>query len=385
MADLGVGTRFGPYTIERLVGRGGMSVVYLAEDTRLGRRVALKVLAGDVAMDESFRARFLAESRTAASLEHPNIVPIHEAGEAEGHLYIAMRYVRGTDLATLLDQEGPLDPQRARSVIEQVAAALDAAHAEGLVHRDVKPANVLLAPGTERDLVYLSDFGVTRRTSAPRGPTATGQFLGTVEYAAPEQFEGRPVDTRTDVYALGCVLYECLTGEPPFRRDEQVAVMYAHLNEPPPSVTARRPEIPAGIDPVVARAMAKRPQERYASAGALAADAARALGPAREFPAPPRPSRRRAFVALAAVAAVAVGLVLAVALLSGDDPSTRTAAPPTNPTGATSPTGANSPTATPGLDVPPDAVVRVDAGGTGAPVVVEGVVSGSVHVTMAAR
>ncbi|HEX9235366.1 MAG TPA: serine/threonine-protein kinase, partial [Actinomycetota bacterium] len=206
-----IGSVIAGYRIDSLIGRGGMSVVYLAEDLNLGRKIALKVLAPELAGDARFRERFVRESRLAASLEHPNIIPIHDAREADGVLYIAMRYVEGTDLKGLIKEEGRLDPGRTLSIVGQVAGALDAAHARGLVHRDVKPGNILIARASESggpEHVYLSDFGLTKRATSDSGITATGQFVGTLDYAAPEQFEGKPLDGRTDQYSLGCCLYE---------------------------------------------------------------------------------------------------------------------------------------------------------------------------------
>jgi YVTN family beta-propeller protein len=281
--DPRLGTEIAGYRIESVLGRGGMSVVYLAEHTGLKRKAALKLLTPELALDERFRERFVRESQMAAALDHPNIIPIYEAGEIDGVLYIAMRYVRGTDLKSLLGAEGALPPERALAICTQAAAALDAAHAEGLVHRDVKPANILLAPGPRPDSpqhVYLSDFGVTKRTSSGTGLTGTGQFIGTLDYAAPEQIEGRPLDARTDVYSLGCVLYECLTGEVPFPRDAEMAVLWAHMSQPPPRVTERQPDLPAAIDDVVAKAMAKSPDDRYASCGELMTATSGALSPA---------------------------------------------------------------------------------------------------------
>ncbi len=257
--DPRLGTTLAGYRIESLIGRGGMGTVYLAEHLGLQRKVALKVMSADLAGDARFRERFVRESRLAASIEDPNIVPIHEAGESDGVLFIAMRYVRGTDLERLLQDHGPLGPDRTVAILSQVASALDAAHEEGLIHRDIKPANILLAPGgaTHPDKVYLSDFGLTKRASSDSGLTATGQFVGTLDYAAPEQFEGGALTPQTDVYSLGCVLFECLTGRAPFPRDREAAVLHAHLMEPPPKVTDARPDLPAGIDAVVARAMEK--------------------------------------------------------------------------------------------------------------------------------
>jgi serine/threonine protein kinase len=329
-SDSRIGTAIAGYRIESVLGRGGMGVVYLAEQVALGRKVALKVLAPELAEDPRFRDRFLRESRIAATLEDPNILPVHEAGEADGALFIAMRYVRGTDLRRLIDEQGPLEPERTVSIVTQVASALDAAHAEGLIHRDVKPANVLLTPGPP-DRVYLSDFGVTKRVSSESGLTKTGQFVGTLDYVAPEQIRGTDVDARADVYSLGCLLFECLTGEPPFRSDLEVTVLYAHLSEHPPKPSARRPELPAAIDAVVARAMAKRPEDRYASAGALAEAARASLGPTRAIP---PPGRRRAVVLAGAVLAaiVAVTVVVSIALARGDSKPGATASSGGSPT-----------------------------------------------------
>ncbi|HEX9236039.1 MAG TPA: protein kinase, partial [Actinomycetota bacterium] len=280
-SDARIGTEMAGYRIESLIGRGGMSVVYLAEHLRLGRKVALKLLAPELAESEGFRERFIRESRLAASLEHPNIIPIYDADEAEGVLYIAMRYVEGTDLKALIRSEGPLPPERTMPLMAQVARGLDAAHARGLVHRDVKPGNVLLATGGDQEGAahcYVCDFGLTKQALSVSGLTETGQFVGTIDYVAPEQIQGLPVDRRADVYSLGCVLYECLTGSPPFKRGAEVAVMWAHVQEPPPKVTDAIPGLPRGIDDVVARAMAKKPEDRYGTCTDLVADARGELG-----------------------------------------------------------------------------------------------------------
>jgi YVTN family beta-propeller protein len=262
-----IGSELLGYRIEELLGRGGMGVVYRAYDPRLKRSVALKLIAPELAGDERFRERFLAETEVAASLEHPNVVPIHDAGELDGRLYLAMRHVHGNDLKTLLAREGPLEPKRALALCAQVAGALDAAHACGLVHRDVKPSNVLL---DQEEHVYLADFGLTRRIAEGGG---LGHSLGTPAYAAPEQIRGDEVDGRADVYSLGCLLYECLAGEPPFRRDSELATLWAQLNDPPPKL----PTHPA-LDPVFAKALSKDPQERYGSCRELVEAAAEALG-----------------------------------------------------------------------------------------------------------
>jgi WD40 repeat protein/tRNA A-37 threonylcarbamoyl transferase component Bud32 len=265
--DPRVGTELAGYRIESLLGWGGMSVVYLAEDLRLKRRVALKLLAASLAEDESFRDRFLRESELAASIDHPNIIPIYGAGTTEDLLFIAMRYVEGRDLKERL-QRGRLDPADAIGIIGQVASALDAAHARGLVHRDVKPSNVLLDTGARpdgSDNVYLADFGLTKRISEETGLGDDGHLIGTIDYVAPEQIAGEEIDGRADIYSLGCVLYECLVGQPPFRRDSDIAVVFAHLEEEPPVPSAGRPELPAALDAVVARALAKEPEQRYPS------------------------------------------------------------------------------------------------------------------------
>jgi YVTN family beta-propeller protein len=266
------GSEVAGYRIESLIGRGGMAVVYRAEDLRLGRKVALKLLTPQLADNEQFRQRFIRESRLAASLDHPNIVPIYEAGEADGQLFIAMRYVLGHDLKGLLAQhDGQLPVETTTRLMGQVGDALDSAHRAGLVHRDVKPGNILVATGERPRLahgehVYLTDFGLTKRTSELSGGlTGTGNFLGTVDYVAPEQIQGRPVGAGTDIYAVGCVLYECLTGQLPFRRDDDAALLWAHLVDTPPSASAIRPELPEAVDAVVARAMAKDPADRYPS------------------------------------------------------------------------------------------------------------------------
>jgi WD40 repeat protein/tRNA A-37 threonylcarbamoyl transferase component Bud32 len=270
--DPRVGTEVAGYRIESLLGFGGMSVVYLAEDLRLKRMVALKLLASSLADDEAFRDRFLRESELAASIDHPNIVPIYEAGTTEDLLFIAMRYVEGPDLKARL-QRGRFDPGDAIGIIAQVASALDAAHARGLVHRDVKPSNVLLDPRARpdgSDHVYLADFGLTRRVSEETAIGDDGHLMGTIDYVAPERIAGEEVDGRADVYSLGCVLYECIVGEPPFRRDSDVAVVFAHLETEPPAPSTARPDVPAALDAVIARSLAKEPDQRYASCRELA-------------------------------------------------------------------------------------------------------------------
>jgi serine/threonine protein kinase len=345
---LDVGSEIAGYRIESVIGRGGMGVVYLADHLRLKRKVALKVLAPELSADERFRDRFIKESELAASLEEPNIVPIYDAGEAEGHLYIAMRYVQGTDLKALIDEEGALDPTRAATIVSQVASALDAAHDKGLVHRDVKPANVLLDRG---DRAYLTDFGLTKRRESVSGLTKTGQFLGTVDYAAPEQFEGKPLDRRADVYSLGCVAFECLTGRVPYPRETEVAAMFAHIKDPVPAPSALRPELGRGVDAVLARAMAKSPDRRPPTAGAFADDLREAVrpGPSTEGrPGRPRSNRRRTRVLLGTGLAAIVAVILVVVAVTGgggdpDGPgSTSTSSPSGSPSTAVVGSGANA-------------------------------------------
>jgi predicted Ser/Thr protein kinase len=263
---------FGSYQIQREVGRGGMGVVYLATDRRLGRRVALKVIVPELAADPQFRVRFEREARVAATLEHPHVVPVYEAGEQDGSLFIAMRFIDGRDLATEVREHGPLAPQRLARLIVQVAGALDAAHRAGVVHRDVKPANVLLAGAGDDEHAYLTDFGLTREAASESGLTVTGQWVGTVDYAAPEQIMGEPTDARSDVYALGCTVLHALTGQPPYQ-GVPAARLYAHMNIPPPSACESRAGLRPEVDAAIGRAMAKDPGERFQSAG----DFARAL------------------------------------------------------------------------------------------------------------
>ncbi len=272
-----VGDEFAGYRLRAVVGRGGMSVVYQAENPRLGSVVALKVLAPEIATDDVFRARFLEESRIAASLNHPNVIPIYDMGPSDDLLYIAMRYVAGTDLRALLKKHAPLPPGDAIFLTGQAARALDAAHRKGLVHRDVKPGNLLIEHGQDGDPdhVYLSDFGITKYMLSRSGLTKTGEFLGTIDYVAPEQIQETPVDGRADEYSLGCVLYECLTGRVPFPKERDAAIIWAHVEEMPPPPSALQPELPAAVDDVFSRVLAKKPDDRYATCREFV-DAARA-------------------------------------------------------------------------------------------------------------
>jgi class 3 adenylate cyclase/DNA-binding beta-propeller fold protein YncE len=275
--SIAAGGEIAGYRIRDLVGEGSSGSVYVADDVSLQRPVALKVLAARLARDAAFRERFVRESHIAASLDHPHIVPIYAAGEAEGVLFLAMRYVDGPDLRKLLDTSGRLAPERALTIVTHIGLALDAAHAKGLVHRDVKPGNVLLAQVGETEHAYLSDFGLAKHSATPASLTGERALVGTIDYVAPEQIEGGPVDGRADLYALGCVLVECFTGSPPFRRQNQLAVLHAHLAAPPPRVSEGHPELPERLDAVIAGALAKDPDARYRSCGEFVAAARAAL------------------------------------------------------------------------------------------------------------
>ena len=317
--DPRIGSIFAGYRIERLLGRGGMSVVYLAEDTRLERPVALKLIAPELAEDEQFRDRFLWESRLAASLDHPNVIPIYEAGEADGQLFIAMRYVDGTDLRKLLDEENKLSPRLSLALLEQVASALDEAHKSGLIHRDVKPGNILIG---SHEHVYLSDFGITKRAEAGESLTESGQLLGTIDYVAPEQVQGAEIDGRADQYALASVLYEALTGRVPYssKSASKLAVLFSHMKDPPPRLSDARPELPAAADATLAQAMAKDPGDRFSTCREATTTLQHDLGltGAMAVAATPVKRRRRrilvvgAIVALLAAAGVAAALALTI-------------------------------------------------------------------------
>jgi serine/threonine protein kinase len=266
MPDALIAKEFAGYRIDSRVGRGGMGVVYRATDLSLERSVALKVLAEDLAKEPGFQRRFVDESKLAASLDHPNVIPIYAAGECDGVLYIAMRFVPGHDLRAVLREEGRLEPERAARLVAQVASALDAAHAHGLVHRDIKPANVLV---TAEDHVYLTDFGLSKRVAADTDATRTGMVLGTLDYIAPEQIRGEAIGPFTDVYSLGCMAVHLLTGQVPFPVGTEEGKLWAHFSESPPLPSARVPEVGPRFDALIARAMAKRPQDRYPAAGQL--------------------------------------------------------------------------------------------------------------------
>ena len=267
-----VGSSFAGYRIEGPIGRGGMGVLYRATQVSLERRVALKLISPEFADDRLFRERFKREARLAARIDHPNVIPVHETGEWEGELFLAMRYVDGTDLAAIIACEEKLHPRHAAPIIAQAAFGLHAAHERGLVHRDVKPGNVLIENRDGAPHAYMTDFGLSKLTSSTTGLTRTGRWVGTVDYAAPEQVQAGETDARADVYALGCVLYEALTGQVPFPRSREVSKIVAHVSEPPPSIAAVAPECPGEpeLSEIVRRAMAKDPADRYQSAADLA-------------------------------------------------------------------------------------------------------------------
>jgi DNA-binding NarL/FixJ family response regulator/tRNA A-37 threonylcarbamoyl transferase component Bud32 len=271
------GSMFAGHRIEGLAGRGGMAVVYRATDLALDRRVALKLIAPGLARDPVYRSRFTAECRLAAAIDHPNVVPVYHAGEDRGRLYLTMRFVDGSDLRTLLQRQGRLEPDRAIGLTEQIAAGLDAAHARGLVHRDVKPGNVLMTRHGEEEHAYLTDFGLTMDRSHAAELTATGVAIGTAAYIAPEQARGEPLDARADVYALAGVLYRCLTGSLPYECTSEIDTLAAHLHEPPPRLRELAPEFPAALEDVLLLALAKAPDDRPPSAGAFARAARTAL------------------------------------------------------------------------------------------------------------
>jgi serine/threonine protein kinase len=369
------GDEFGRYRLISLIGQGGMGKVYRAHDTLMQRDVAIKVLPVELAMEPGYRERFQREAFTAARLNEPHIIPIHESGEFDGHLYLVMPVIDGTDLGVLLQRDGPLSAQRALRIVQQLAQALDTAHAAGLVHRDVKPSNALI---TRHDTAYLIDFGVAHDSAATQ-LTGTGILVGTLAYMAPERFSAGVADSRADVYALACLFYECLTAAQPFAGDSLAQQMHAHLVSEPPRPSARQVGVPPGFDEVIARGMAKDPDQRYRTAGELANAAEHALlvaGTANTLNAQiphreehtfhraalpsgqstpddgssGRPRRRRSIIS-PAVGVIAVGAVVAIVAFALDGrhrvvPSTSTAGPTSITSATTSP---NSPAPAPPL------------------------------------
>jgi serine/threonine-protein kinase len=314
--EVGIGSVLAGFRLESLIGAGAVGTVYRAEDTKQRSSVALKLLTRELADDDRFRKRFLRETELAASLDHPHIVPTVASGEEDGTLYLAMAYVDGFDLRELLDSQGRLEPERALGLVSQVAAALDAAHAAGLVHRDVKPRNILVATPAGGEHAYLCDFGLARHVSSVSSLTGDRGFVGTIDYVPPEQIEGSAIDGRADVYSLGCVLYECLAGARPFAGESELSVVFAHLNEPPPRLSVVRPELPEAFDAVFATALAKSPGDRYATCGELV-EAARDASRGKVF-GRRKLRRRRLLMGAAAVVAAAGAAVGGVLATRGD-------------------------------------------------------------------
>ena len=336
------GAEFAGHLIEAVIGEGGMGVVYRARNVALDRERALKVLSPGLSADARFRERFRRESRLAASIEHPNVIPVHQAGEEAGQLYLAMRLVEGSDLRQMVILEGPLEPGGAAAVVSAVAAGLDAAHAAGLIHRDVKPANVLVGAEADAGRVYLTDFGISRTTTGGETVTGTGELVGTADFIAPEQIAGESVDHRADIYALGAVLHYALTGQAPFPRENELATLFAHTNAPRPRPSAVRAGLSPLLDPIVERAMAVDPDDRFQSAGALARELDAAvegdetvpLAPSRPAPPPTadapalRPSRSRRWPWFAAAAIAVTAAVAGLVVGAGGERATARRSPP---------------------------------------------------------
>jgi YVTN family beta-propeller protein len=381
--ELGTGTIFAGYQIDGIAGEGGMGVVYRATEIALQRPVALKLIAEDFSGDRKFRERFQRESMLAASIDHPNVIPIYEAGEVDGELYIAMRFVDGTDLLNAVARNGALDPERAVRIVSQVAAALDAAHRRGLVHRDVKPGNVLLTGEGDEEHVYLTDFGLVKTlTGEAPGTTTAGHFVGTLDYSAPEAIQGQEADARSDVYALACVLYFTLTRTSPFLRDSNVGTMFAHVNEPPPSLLEAAPGLPPALGDLIERALSKQPGERPQTAGEFARAAQEALAgggaaagngaprrPRRATPAStPKaegPPRRNRALGIILPAILVLGLIVAGLAAAGVFKGEEKAATPEKPaTAAPEKSAAAEPTATATTAAPstPKVVASIPAG-----------------------
>jgi len=357
-SEPGPGSEFAGHKIEAIIGRGGMGVVFRARNVALDRDRALKVLAPSLSSDERFRERFKRESRLAASIEHPHVIPVHQAGEEGGQLFISMRLVEGRDLRRLIEDDGALQPAPAIAIVRAVAAALDAAHSAGLVHRDVKPANVLVGDGDDSGRVYITDFGISRTTRAGETVTSTGELMGTADFIAPEQIAGDPIDGRADIYALGGVLHFALTGQPPFDRETELATMFAHANAPRPLPSELRPGVAPALDAIVARAMATKPGNRYSTAAEMVAalDASSGDEAVTAPLDPPRAARGRSgmrrWAGPAALASAALVAALVLVLGDGDD-----ATPEPETTSTTTVAVAPQPTTAP--------PIRVGAGPTG--------------------
>ncbi len=371
--ELTTGTVFAGYQIDGVAGEGGMGVVYRATEIALQRPVALKLIAEDFAGDRKFRERFQRESMLAASIDHPNVIPVYEAGEVDGELYIAMRFVDGTDLLHAVTREGALAPPRAVRIVSQVAAALDAAHRRGLVHRDVKPGNVLLTGEGDEEHAYLTDFGLVKTLEGAPGTTTAGHFVGTLDYSSPEAIQGQDADARSDVYSLACVLYFTLTRTSPFLRDSNVGTMFAHVNEPPPSLLEENPKLPPALAAVVEKGLAKNPDERHQTAGEFARAAAEALAAGGAAAAPPPrtaaptaegPPRRNRALGIILPAVLVLGLIAAglaaagVFKSGGDDPAPPAAA---KETATATPTATATATATAQASTP-KVVASIPAG-----------------------
>jgi hypothetical protein len=313
-----IGTLIAGFRVRSALGAGAMGHVYLAEDVATGNQVALKILVPALAEDERFRQRFAREAALAAQLDHPHVVRTLDSGEAEGMLFLAMAFVDGCDLRQLLQREGALEPDRALRLVGGVAAALDAAHAAGLVHRDVKPGNILVAGAPAAEHSYVCDFGLSRHATSASSLTGDRGFVGTIDYVPPEQIAGAVIDGRGDVYSLGCVLFECLAGSRPFERESELSVIFAHLNEPPPRISELRAELPPGFDAVFEKALAKSPEGRYQTCTALV-DAASAAARG-ELPPTRTPRRRQVIAGAAIVAVVAAAAIAGVLAASGGSP-----------------------------------------------------------------
>ncbi|HYI18337.1 MAG TPA: serine/threonine-protein kinase [Solirubrobacteraceae bacterium] len=377
IAELGTGSIFAGYQIDGIAGEGGMGVVYRATEIALQRPVALKLIAADFAGDRKFRERFQRESMLAASIDHPNVIPVYEAGEVNGELYIAMRFVDGTDLLHAVTRGGALDPARAVRIVSQVAAALDAAHRRGLVHRDVKPGNVLLTGEGDEEHAYLTDFGLVKTlTGEAPGTTTAGHFVGTLDYSAPEAIQGQEADARSDVYALACVLFFALTRTSPFLRDSNVGTMFAHVNEPPPSLLEAAPGLPPALGELVERALSKNPDERPQTAGEFARAAQEALagGGAPSRTATPKPTstptaegpaRRNRALGIILPAVLVLGLIAAglaaAGVFKGEEKPPQASAT-AEPTATATATATAKASATPATITAPKVVASIPAG-----------------------